>query len=417
MNRIKSLAASMASTEDYSRCDELLEEFHTACDPQANSCPDRNDQSFQLSIEEVRASVNAAEKLVFSNITLFDGLETITTRNPFVQSDFTDQVMAWYRSRRHGGGSTSIGGERLSPTCMEQWLVRNAIELHPNYSSFNQGFVQRMIDQCRQFMIAELNRIEAEWNGNVENGVLCQSVSYAAVNEFGFEFSRFYEGRNRATHPDRNPMERTPGVAVHDVDPTTFDALGLMVFPVAYNFEQTDHGVKHLLNGRAGYSNAPGLQNFPGESSPLVGTWQITIGGRVYSYQYTQDEGCLTSQRDPELASTAMNAADESLALLVGKLTSIGTIRRYAALVNDKSIPNASEQLPGTCCLDDPLDSDFLGYNVSKKCLLVVVVYFHLVVAVSPKPSPHLFLSPHVYSMTLIMRIWNVRIKDHIILE
>ena len=81
VNRMKSLAKSMNSTEDYSRCDELLEEFHTVCDPQANSCPANNTQSFQLNIEEVHASVNAREKLVFPNITLFDGLETLV--NPF----------------------------------------------------------------------------------------------------------------------------------------------------------------------------------------------------------------------------------------------------------------------------------------------------------------------------------------------
>lgn len=48
VNRIKSLAATMATTEDYGRCDELLEEFHTACNPQDTSCPKENDQSFQL---------------------------------------------------------------------------------------------------------------------------------------------------------------------------------------------------------------------------------------------------------------------------------------------------------------------------------------------------------------------------------
>ena len=243
-------------------------------------------------------------------------------------------------------------------------------------------------------MIAELNRIEIEWNGKVRNGVLCQSVSYAAVNEFGYEFSRLYEGRNRTTHPDRNPMERNPNEPVHDVDPTTFDALGRMIFPLAYNFEQTDHGVMHLRDEPARYEFASNLEGFPGEASPLIGTWQVEIQvtgstSKVYSYTYSLDEGCLSSQRDPELASNAMIAADESLALLAGNQVSVGTIRRHAALVNDKSIPNASELLPGKCCLDDPLDSDFLGYNVSK----------NLIVAVSLKSSPHFFLSSHIYAV------------------
>ena len=187
-------------------------------------------------------------------------------------------------------------------------------------------------------------------------------------------------------------MEGTPGVAVHDVDPATFDALDRMVFPVAYNFEQTDRGVMHLRDEPARYEFASNLEDFPGTSSRTTGTWQITIDAptlirfryesfppRVYSYTYTQDEGCLTSQRDTALANTAMNAADESLALLVGNQVSVGTICRYAGI--------DSEQLPGTCCLDDPLDSDFLGYYVSEN--------FHLIVAVSPKPPPHLFLSQY----------------------
>ena len=73
MNRIQSLAKSMASSEDYSLCEELLEEFHTACDPQATTCPVNNTQSFQLSIEQVHASVKTAEKMIFSNMTKFDG--------------------------------------------------------------------------------------------------------------------------------------------------------------------------------------------------------------------------------------------------------------------------------------------------------------------------------------------------------
>ena len=110
MNRIQSLAASMASSKDYRRCNELLEEFHTVCDPQATTCPANNTQSFQLSIQEVRASVNAPEKLVFSNMTQFDGLEAIV--NPFKQPGFTDEIMAWYRSQSHSGANVETCGQR-----------------------------------------------------------------------------------------------------------------------------------------------------------------------------------------------------------------------------------------------------------------------------------------------------------------
>ena len=57
--------------------------------------------------------------------------------------------------------------------------------------------------------------------------------------------------------------------------------------------------------------------------------------------------------------------------LLVGKYTSIGSVKRHAELVNDETIPNASELLPGKCCLDTALNSEFLGYNVSIFWLLM----------------------------------------------
>ena len=508
----------MARTEDYSRCNELLEECHTACDPQATTCPANNTQSFQLSIEEVRASVNAPEKLVFPNITRFDGLEALvlTILNPFTQDGFNEEIMAWYerqvyeRSALVAPDSTLFG---LSTTCDPVWLVRDAQELYPTSNDLTVRDRQAVIDQCRNIMTAELNRIEIGWNGNIENGVTCLTVSYEAVSEFGIELSRLYEGRNRDTHPDRNPMERTPGVAVHDVDPKTFEALSRMRFPVAYNFEQTDHGVKHLPENSVRYEIAPDLQDFPGESSSYTRAWQTNIdhgtlgcgryesigsdrcqnplngdefarqasvteihpikccagssngnqnsesdwgrvdnhcdnnrlkmdtasgdrcperfindqrgdtlfcvcpkgtfedaiefcasqGGRVctewelesncatsagcgfdnrlvwtmptYSHNYAID-GCMSSQSNLDLVRRAMSAADESLSLLVGKQTSIGTIRRYAALVNDESIPNASDQLPGTYCLDDPLDSNFLGYYVSEKFQFLLLLLF-----------------------------------------
>lgn len=365
VNRIKSLAKSMNDTEDYSRCDELLEEFHTACDPQAPSCPANNTQSFQLNIEQVRASVKTAEKMIFTNMTLFDGplFDGLERVSPFEQPGFNEEIMAWYASQRHNVIVIGLVPRNCRPT----YLVQDA----------GLDFVlQTVILTCRRIMATELNRIIREWNE--DRGVLCQSISYTTVNEFGYEFSRLYEGRNRDTHPDGNPMELHTGEPVHDVDPTTLDALGRMRFPTAYNFQRTDHGVKHLQDEPARYEFASNLEDFPGTSSRTTGTWQINIYGRVYYYSYSLDEGCFSSQRDKELVSNAMSAADESLALLVGKLTSVGTIRRYAALVNDQSIPNSSQLLPGTCCLDTALNSEFLGYNVSdEKCLVVVAMSCH----------------------------------------
>jgi len=54
-----------------------------------------------------------------------------------------------------------------------------------------------------------------------------------------------------------------------------------------------------------------------------------------------------------------MKTCDDSMALLLGSSTSLGTLRAIAKLVNNKG----PERMPGTCCLDSPLTSQFFGYH------------------------------------------------------
>jgi hypothetical protein len=63
----------------------------------------------------------------------------------------------------------------------------------------------------------------------------------------------------------------------------------------------------------------------------------------------------------PEIAKTAMNRCDESMALLVGSQTSLGTLKAIADLVKAEG----PERMPGSCCFDTPTSNDtYLGVAV-----------------------------------------------------
>ena len=55
------------------------------------------------------------------------------------------------------------------------------------------------------------------------------------------------------------------------------------------------------------------------------------------------EEICLGSSRDKELAKSAMYSCDESMSLLLGSTTSVGTLRDIASLINGKG----PEYMPG----------------------------------------------------------------------
>jgi len=51
----------------------------------------------------------------------------------------------------------------------------------------------------------------------------------------------------------------------------------------------------------------------------------------------------------------ATTTCDDSMALLLGSSTSVGTLQDVAKLVNE----NGPDRMPGTCCLDTSLTSQF----------------------------------------------------------
>lgn len=67
-----------------------------------------------------------------------------------------------------------------------------------------------------------------------------------------------------------------------------------------------------------------------------------------FSYEYTANTTCPTSQNNVELAMKAAKTCDETMKLLVGSDTSVGAVSNLAMIVND---PNAtedpSELIPG----------------------------------------------------------------------
>lgn len=56
-----------------------------------------------------------------------------------------------------------------------------------------------------------------------------------------------------------------------------------------------------------------------------------------------------------------MKSCDDSMTLLLGSSMSIGTLRAIANIVNEKG----PQYMPGSCCLDNPLTSQYFGSNVS----------------------------------------------------
>ena len=72
IHRIRSL------TSDSSNCGKVLDEFHSACDPSEESCSNPNDQSFQLSVDQVCDGVNTPTKLLFEVLgDEFDGFDDV----------------------------------------------------------------------------------------------------------------------------------------------------------------------------------------------------------------------------------------------------------------------------------------------------------------------------------------------------
>jgi len=80
-----------------------------------------------------------------------------------------------------------------------------------------------------------------------------------------------------------------------------------------------------------------------------------------YSYDYGPvDTGCRATQLDPVQYSQLMQNCDDSMALLLGASTSVGSLVKIV----DAITKYGTDRMPGRCCLDDATNSEFIGYNV-----------------------------------------------------
>jgi uncharacterized protein YukE len=57
-----------SSSDNPDQCNAVLSQFHTACDPLQESCSQANQQSFQVTVDQVCAAVNTPTKLKFDAI-------------------------------------------------------------------------------------------------------------------------------------------------------------------------------------------------------------------------------------------------------------------------------------------------------------------------------------------------------------
>ena len=73
------------------------------------------------------------------------------------------------------------------------------------------------------------------------------------------------------------------------------------------------------------------------------------------------DGECWKSQSDQDLSKLGMRYCDTSMNLLLGKTTSVGTLRAIVKDIKD----NGNHRMPGVCCLDNAINSQYFGYNVS----------------------------------------------------
>lgn len=328
------------------QCDDLLGKFHRFCDTSLSTCTEKNDRSYQLSIDEVCASIDAPEKLRFREISKLDGLETIA--GPFNKPGFTDEIIDWYIKQPDGFGET----------CEVRYL------------GFDYGSIERSFYlKCITTMENELKRIEFEWNGRDDTWIApretCDLSSLHSILNWMISFDKLYERRDKEKFSTGNPLRLDPDTPFTDNDMFDLSAIKRIRFPASYNYVQNEHGVK-TLDEESMYKYATDLADFPGEELDSFSTWTLPTGNTIdytYSYQQIGGSGCWSSMLDTDLYQRAMEAADVAMDLLVGKYTSAGTIKRYAEKLAD--VPSLENLLPGKCCLDSALNSQFLGINVS----------------------------------------------------
>ena len=120
ISRIKALA-----DEDTSSCNALLEEFHTSCPHDQQTCSTANIESFQLTIEQVCDAVNTPTLLKVDQIAeAYDGFANLGG-GPFVDGTVDDKVILdWYTSEESGEDYCGVDetGEEVTTICQVEWL-------------------------------------------------------------------------------------------------------------------------------------------------------------------------------------------------------------------------------------------------------------------------------------------------------
>mgnify|MGYP000562941405 CR=1 FL=1 len=120
-------------------------------------------------------------------------------------------------------------------------------------------------------------------------------------------------------------------------------------------------------------------------ATSITGQLRCEVAWSAYTYEYSATTGCISSLNNPVLFQEALQACDDSMAILVGSATSVGTVARLASIVNDPNVENAYERLPGYCCMDTALDSEYFGFNVSLLFLcLFALSFFSLLIFYIP---------------------------------
>ena len=127
----------------------------------------------------------------------------------------------------------------------------------------------------------------------------------------------------------------------------------------------------------------------------------VTLGGAsgitVYSYEIGDtsqlDEVSFVVSKDKTLAKSAMSICDQTMSLLVGWTTSIGTLQAIADAVNEKG----PQHMPGECCMDVATNSDFFGYRVSDlgyECMTLVILIILLCHIIQPVFNVYCSMTP-----------------------
>lgn len=107
------------------------------------------------------------------------------------------------------------------------------------------------------------------------------------------------------------------------------------------------------------------------ESGSEAQEWKANFVAAPYNYALLPQQSfpgtlvgdCLSSTSDLEVSKAAMHYCDESMSLLVGYQTSLGTLKS----INDDIEDNGVDRMPGRCCFDTPTTNDaYFGVSVSQ---------------------------------------------------